>query len=137
MNEAISGAASGYVMGLVFLGIGWYLLVVLSKDPPPFLSSMLQYSSLGFVGMVLSFIGLSMWGIIGLVTGILYGISLEVVPGPGLGSPNFAYTLGVVLVSVILVIPYLFLFRRVLFGVCLLAVAFMGIFGWFLPYFAS
>jgi hypothetical protein len=137
VNEAISGAASGSLMGVVFLGMGWYLLVVLSKDPPSFLSSMLQYSSLGFGGMILSFIGLSVWGVIGLLIGILYGISLQVVPGPGLGSPNVVYTSGVVLVSVILVIPYLFLFRRVFFGVCVLAVAFMGIFGWFLPYFAA
>lgn len=137
MKEAVTGAASGYLMGLVFLGIGWYMLLSLSRDPPRFLRGLFRYSSLGFLGVMISFVALSMWGVIGLVAGILYGISLEVAPGSGLGSPNGTYTLGVVLVAIALAIPYLFLLRRVLLGVLALTVAFMGIFGWFLPYFAS
>ena len=76
------------------------------------------------------------WAVMGGILALLYRVSLGQAPGGGLGSPNLAYTLAVLGIAVLLAAPLAILFRRMLIGVLTVTIVFIGIFGWFLPYFA-
>ena len=76
------------------------------------------------------------WAVVGGILSLLYRVSLEQAPGGGIGSPNLAYTLAIVGMAIMLTAPLAVLFRRMLVGVLAVALLFIAIFGWFLPYFA-
>ena len=82
-------------------------------------------------------VGYPIWGIIGSLIGLIYEISTEQVPGSGLGSPNMVFTLAIVVVAVMMAAPFFLLFKRVAVGVLIITLSFIGVFGWFLPYFIS
>ena len=71
------------------------------------------------------------------MTGVLYQISVNEAPGGGIGSPNMVFTLAIVIVSVLMAAPFFILLRSVLPWVIALTLVFVGLFGWFLPYFAA
>ena len=137
MNNVVAGAASGFLMASVFVFAGAIMLFVLVKDPPPGFAPLferLSPSSLALSGVILAY---PTWAIIGAVMGLLYQISTEQAPGGGIGSPNLVFTLGVVVVSVMMAAPFVILLWRVVAGVLAIAVSFIGIFGWFMPFFAK
>ena len=137
VNTVVAGAASGMLMASVFVGAGVIMLFVLVKDPPPGMGPLLESlspSSLALAGSVLAY---PTWGIIGVVMGLLYQISIEQAPGGGIGSPNLVFTIGVVVVSAIMAAPFVILLWRVVPGVLAITVSFMGLFGWFMPFFAK
>ena len=76
------------------------------------------------------------WGGVGAVAGLLFWVSQREAPGGGLGSSNLVFTLAIVVVAAMLAAPLGLLLRRVVAGVLALAVAFMGLFGWLLPFLA-
>ena len=69
--------------------------------------------------------------------GLLYRTSTIEAPGGGLGTPNLVYTLAIVIVALAFVAPLAFLLRRVLAGLAVLTLTFIGIFGWLLPFVAQ
>ncbi len=77
------------------------------------------------------------WAFVGGVLGVLYGISAAQMPGAGFGSPNLFYTLSVAAAAVLTALPLVILRRDALLGVLALALVFIGIFGWLLPYFVA
>ena len=137
MNMVVAGAASGLLMASVFVGAGVIMLFVIVKDPPPGFGPLFERvppGTLVLSGVVMAY---PVWGIIGAVMGLLYKISTEQAPGSGIGSPNLVFTLGVVVVSVMMSAPFVVLLWRVVAGVLAIAVSFTAIFGWFLPFFAG
>ena len=72
-----------------------------------------------------------------MIIGVLYLVSVEQAPGGGLGSPNLAFTAAVVVIGAAMAAPFALLLRRVVAGVVAIALAFIGVFGWMLPYFAE
>ena len=72
-----------------------------------------------------------------MIMALLFTISSERAPGAGIGSPNLVFTTAVLVVTVMLAAPVALLLRRVLSGVLTLTLAFIGVFGWLLPYFAT
>lgn len=137
MSEVIAGAVSGFLMGMVFIGVGAVMMLAISKDPPPFLKNLLRGVSPVTFAMPLAFLSLAIWGLVGVVCGLLYRISLQQAPGVGLGSPNLAYTVGVLIVTAAMAPPFLYLLRRMLGSMAIMTGAFVGIFGWFLPFFSG
>ena len=77
------------------------------------------------------------WGAIGAVMGLLYNVSEEAAPRGGIGSSNLAFTLAVVIGAALFAVPLWALFRRMKIGLAVMGLAFAGVFGWFLPLFAS
>ena len=124
-------------MASIFVCAGVLMLFSIVKDPPPGFQPLLDKFPPG--GLVMSAVVLAypVWGVIGVVMGVLYTISAEQAPGSGLGSPNLVFTVAVLVVAAMMAVPFVVLLRRVVVGVVAITAAFMGVFGWFLPYFAS
>ena len=137
MNEVIAGAASGLLMASVFVCAGVLMLFPIVKDPSPEFQAVFKKFPPGSLVLSVVILAYPTWGIVGAVSGLLYRISAEEASGSGLGSPNLVFTLGVVIVAVMMSAPFAVLLKRVVAGVLAIAVAFIGIFGWFLPYFAT
>lgn len=82
-----------------------------------------------------------LWGIFGGIAGLLYNIAIESAPGSGLGSSNSAFTLAVLILAAISMLPALafLLLKRKKWGLLLIVtnLAFAGIFGWLLPLLAN
>ena len=137
MTELVAGTASGLLMASIFVCGGVLTLFPLVKDPSPQFQALMDRTPPGTLVIGMTVLAYPVWGIIGAIGGILYGISVEQVPGRGLGSPNLAFTVAVVVVGVMMAAPFAVLLRRVIAGVLTITLAFIGVFGWFLPYFAE
>ena len=137
MSAVVAGTAGGFLMASLFICAGSLMMFSLVNSPTPAFRLIFDRFPPG--GVVLSIVALAypIWGIVGAIMGILYIISVEQLPGRGLGSPNLAFTLAVVVVAVMTAAPFAVLLRQVIAGVIAIAVAFVGVFGWFLPYFAE
>jgi hypothetical protein len=136
VSYVIAGTFSGLLMASVTAALGPIILFSLAKDPTPFFRALLDrvppiYMTLGLV--VLTY---PAWTVVGGVAGILYRVSLEQVPGRGLGSPNLVFTLAIVIVAIMLATPLALLLRRAMGGLAALTVIFVGVFGWLLPFMA-
>ena len=133
----IAGTASGLLMASIFICAGAMMLFVIVKDPPPGFAPILERFPPGAIVLSVTVMAYPVWGIIGAVMGLLYKISIEQAPGSGIGSPNMVFTLGVVVVSVMMAAPFVILLWRVVAGVLAIAISFIALFGWFLPFFAG
>ena len=136
MSYLIAGAFSGLLMASVTAAFGPIMLFSLAKDPTPIFRAILNrvppiYMTLGLV--VLTY---PAWTVAGGAAGLLYRVSLEQLPGKGLGSPNLAFTIAIVVVAIMLVTPVALLLRRVIAGLAAMTVIFIGVFGWLLPFMA-
>ena len=67
----------------------------------------------------------------------LYWAGTEAVPGGGLGAANLLSTMAIVLVGAAMATPLFLMLRRVAVGTAILALTFVGIFGWLLPFLAT
>ena len=137
VNGLIAGASSGFLMASVFVSAGVLMLFPMVREPSPGLQAILRKYPPGSLVFPVVLVAYPVWGVVGVVMGLLYEISVEQAPGAGLGSPNLVYTAAVLLATIMLAAPFLILLRRVIAGVIAIALAFVGVFGWFLPYFAT
>ena len=136
MSMVIAGTASGLLMASIFICAGSLMLFVIVKEPSPGFALLFERLPPGTIVLSVVAMAYPVWGIIGAAMGLLYKISTEQAPGSGIGSPNLVFTLGVVIVSVMMSAPFVVLLWRVVAGVLTIAVSFIALFGWFLPYFA-
>lgn len=138
MAELLAGISSGFLMGVIFVGLG-ALLVIPSRPigatPVPADEGKTISKKLS---MGLPFIAISVWGF-GL--GPLFGLSLLIfkraLPAGGLGSSNLAYTLSILFLAGLFTIAVLVLQRSRLKEKMTLIICFAAIFGWLLPLLAS
>ena len=137
MSSIIAGAAGGLLMASVFVCTAMLMLFALVRDTPPGFRPILQKFPPGRLALSVTFLAYPAWGILGVVMGVLYNISTEQAPGSGLGSPNLVFTASVVVVTAMMAAPFFLLLRRLLPGLLTITIAAIGVFGWFLPYFAE
>ena len=137
MTTMLVGAASGLLMASIFVCAGALTLFPLVRDPSPQFRALMDRTPPGTMVIGLTVLAFPVWGIIGAIIGVLYLISVEQAPGGGLGSPNLAFTAAVVVIGAAMAAPFAVLLRRVVAGVMAVALAFIGVFGWMLPYFAE
>ena len=133
----IEGVASGLLMASFFVCAAVLMLFAIVKDPPSGWRPILEKLSPGRLTMSIVLLAYPAWGVIGLVMGLLYQISRVQLPGPGMGSPNVAFTLGVILVALAMAAPFFILLKRLIVGVLTITLSFIATFGWFLPYFSG
>ena len=108
--------------------------IVRERTRRPETSGRMPLSSiLVFAAIVFAYPG---WAIIGVIAGIIYSLSVEHAPGAGLGSPNLFFTFLVLVVTFMIALPVVVLLRRFYLGILATILAIVGLFGWFLPYFA-
>jgi hypothetical protein len=136
LMDIVVGLICGLLMGSVSLGALIYIFLTnrdiydrLAKRLPMAISPTLVMLSLVF--------GLPpAWCIFGVIAGALYHWAINASPGAGLGSSSSVFTLAIICLTVLLMLPALFLIiRRKKLGWLFFTVdlIFAGFFGWLLP----
>lgn len=134
MVAFIAGAAAGLIYMLVFVAVAPMMVFSLARDsdsPAGAIVRRVNPTTL-MLGMVVA--AYPVWTLSGGMLGLVYRLGTQVAPGPGLGSGNLTYTLTLALVTLMVAVPAIVLLRRVALGVVVIAVAFVGIYGWLLPF---
>lgn len=137
MDSVIIGAASGFLVASVAVCAGELMLFNIVKDPPAELQPLIDRLRPEVLAMSIVILMFPFWGVVGVAMGLLYEISVSEVPGPGLGSPNLAFTVAVTVATVLLAAPMVVLLRKVMIGVLVIVGVVIALFGWFLPHMAN
>ena len=123
-------------MGSVFLGALIYLFLT-NRDLYDRLAKRLPQGIPPTLVMLSLVIGVPpAWAIFGAIAGALYHMAVDASPGAGLGSSSSIFTLAIICLTVLLMLPALFLIiRRKKLGWLFFTInlMFAGIFGWLLP----
>ena len=135
--DILAGLVCGLAMGTVSLGAGIFILFS-SRDLYERLGRRLPQGISPTLVMIAALFAVPpMWGMFGAIVGALYNIATESAPGSGLGSFNSVFTLAILILTAVAMLPALalLLIKRIKWGSLLLLMnlAFAGIFGWLLP----
>ena len=137
LDPFIDGAVLGMLMASVFIAVSMIsLFLVLKNHREQTMPVMEKYSPMS-LAMGIVAVSYPTWAVLGGMLALLYRISLEQAPGVGVGSPNMAFTLAIVVIALMMAAPLAIVFRKMLGGVLTVTLVFVGIFGWLLPYFAA
>lgn len=124
-------------MGTVVLGAGIFILIStpniyvrLGKFLPQRLPP-----ALAILFLVIAIPPL--WGLFGVISGLLYRLADDSFPHAGLGSSNYAFTLATLCVAFLLTTLLLITRKKLALLGLIMNAAFVGIFGWLLPLLAS
>jgi hypothetical protein len=136
LRDVLAGLISGLLMGSVYLAALIYIFFTnrdlydrLAKRLPQGISPVLIMLSL-VVGLPPA------WCVVGVIAGALYNVAVNALPGSGLGSSNYIFTVAIIGLTALLMLPALFLIiKRNNWGWLFFAtnLIFLGIFGWVLP----
>ena len=130
----IAGTAAGLMFMLVFVAVAPLIVFSLARETESRVGAFVRRVNPTTLMLGLVVLAYPTWTLLGGVLALLYRLSVQQAPGSGLGSGNMVYTFAVVFATLIGAVPGVLLLRRVVFGVVALAVAFMGIYGWLLPF---
>ncbi len=137
MAELFSGFVVGYAFSLLFTAVA-AVMVIEARSEVPYLSKAIAPNinavQLAVPISLLSFLG---WTLVGLALGAVYRAARLNLAGGGLGSPNWPFTLGILLATVAFLAVVYYAWRRVRLPVLLTAVVFAGMFGWGMPHLAE
>ena len=136
LEAFIDGAVLGMLMASVFITVAMISLFLVLKNRREQMMPVMEKYPPMTLAMGIVALSYPTWAVIGGTLALLYRVSLEQAPGNGFGSPNLAYTLAISGMAILLATPLAVLLRRMLVGVFIITLAFVAIFGWFLPYFA-
>jgi len=136
LMDVLSGLICGLFMGSVSLGVLIYIFFTnrdiydrLAKRLPPGIPPTLV--------MLSCVVGLPpAWAIFGAIAGALYNMAADASPGAGLGSSNSIFTLAIICLTVLLMLPALFFIikrKKLSWLLFVINLVFAGIFGWLLP----
>jgi len=139
--DILAGLVCGLAMGTVSLGAG-ILILFTGRDLYERLSRRLpQGISPTIIMLATLFAVPPLWGVFGAIAGLLYNIATESAPGSGLGSYNSVFTLAILILAALAMLPAmaLLLLKRRKWGALLIVmnIAFAAIFGWLLPLLAN
>ena len=136
--EILIGGASGLLMGTMFINAAALSILLPKRSPSMATTFLLRGSSSLSMSLLLPLMIMAAWGVVGSVVGLLYIASEEVFPEDGLGSPNRVFTISVLIFTANALMLGLLRARRwdwwEGYG---LALAFVGIFGWLMPWLAD
>ena len=137
LKDVLAGLICGLLMGSVYLAALIYILYT-NRDIYDRLSKRLPQGITPVSVMLALVVGLPLtWGLVGAIAGALYNVAIDSAAGSGLGSSNQLFTLVIIGLTALLMLPALFLIiKRNKWGWPFLAtnIIFLGIFGWVLPF---
>ena len=137
MAEVFSGFILGYAVSLVFTAVA-AVAVVDARSRVPYLAKAIAPNiNAVMLAVPISIVAFLFWTMAGMVLGLLYRGALDHLPGAGLGSPNWAFTLGVLLFTLTVLAAVFYAWQRLPWLVAALGALFGGLFGWALPYMAK
>lgn len=136
MPEAFAGFLCGYALSLIVTPL-LALALVRGRVSSPFLRTAVpEGTNLMALSIVLHLFLLLVCTAIGMLLGLmLWGLE-DSRPAGGLGSPNLVYTIVVVAMAAIAVLPLGVVLRRQRAGLLAAGLLFAITFGWLLPYLA-
>ncbi len=136
MAEVLAGAVLGYVMSLVAV---WpiSLGLVRARARVPTLARAIAPNISPLMLTVPVSLLLFTWGpLVGIILGLLYRGASDHLPGAGLGSPNWSYTVGVLAFAGLVLAGAAYVWWRLPWWLVLSLAVWAGAFGWGLPYLA-
>jgi len=135
--EVFSGFVVGYAFSLLFTGVAAVMLIE-ARGRVPYLAKAIA-PNIGAVQLAvpISILAFLAWTLVGLLLGLAYRAARLNLAGGGLGSPNWPFTLAIVMATVVFLAIVLYAWRRVPWRVLLMALAFAGMFGWGMPHLAE
>jgi len=137
MAEVFSGFVLGYAMSMVFSAIA-AVMVVDARSRVPYLAKAIAPNiNPVMLAVPISLLAFLIWTMVGMVLGLLYRSARDHLPGAGLGSPNWPFTLGVLLFTLAGLAVILYAWQRLPWQATFLALLFAGLFGWAMPYMAQ
>ena len=137
MAEAFAGFVVGYAFSLLFTGVT-AMMVIDARSRVPFLSRAIAPNiSAVQLAVPISLMAFVAWTLVGLLLGLAYRAARLNLAGGGLGSPNWGFTLGVLVATAAFLAVVYYAWRRLHWPVLLSAAAFAGMFGWAMPHLAE
>lgn len=137
MAEVFAGFIAGYLMAVVFTGLGAVMLAR-SRARSPFLARAIAPNLTPvMLAVPISVFAFLVWTAVGMILGLLYRGAVANLPGAGLGSPNLAFTLAILLFALTNLGMMVMLLRRPNWPLVSMALTFIGAFGWMLPHLAE
>ncbi len=134
MVHFIAGAAAGLVLMLVFVAIAPLMVFSLARDAQSSAGEFVRRVNPTTLMLGLVVLAYPTWTLLGGLLALIYRLMDQVAPGPGPVSGNGLYILMLILLMLLAAVPAALLLRNVAYGVAVLGVAFMGIYGWLLPF---
>jgi hypothetical protein len=135
--EAFAGFVVGYAFSLLFTGVT-AMMVIDARSRVPFLSRAIAPNINAVqLAVPISLMAFVAWTLVGLLLGLTYRAARLNLAGGGLGSPNWGFTLGVLLATAAFLAVVLYAWRRLSWPVLVSAAAFAGMFGWGMPHLAE
>jgi len=136
MAEVFAGFVCGYAVALIFTPVV-ALTIIRARSRVPYLAKAIAPNiSAVALTVPISLFAFLIWTAIGMVLGLLYRGAEQNIPQGGLGSPNLLYTALVVSFGASALMLIALGLRRLPWPVLVIGVAFVGGFGWAMPYLA-
>jgi hypothetical protein len=136
MAEVFAGFVCGYAIALLFTPLV-ALTIISARSRVPFLAKAIAPNiSAVALTVPISLFAFLIWTAIGMVLGLLYRGAEQNIPQGGLGSPNLLYTALVFSFGTSALMIIALGLRRLPWQVLVIGVAFVGGFGWAMPYLA-
>lgn len=137
MIDVLAGWVVGYAFALIFTGLASVMLID-ARSRVPFLARAIAPNiNAVMLAVPISIVAFLWWTLVGLAMGALYSAARKGIPGGGLGSPNWPYTLGVLLAGAAFLALVCYGWRRLRWEVVALVIAFVALFGWGMPHLAE
>ena len=136
MAEVFAGFVCGYAIALLFTPLV-ALTIISARSRVPFLAKAIAPNiSAVALTVPISLFAFLIWTAIGMVLGLLYRGAEQNIPQGGLGSPNLLYTALILSFGMSALMIIALGLRRLPWQVLVIGVAFVGGFGWAMPYLA-
>jgi hypothetical protein len=129
----VVGAASGLIMMLIFVAVTPLMVFSLARDESHWTNSFIQRVQPTTLMLGIVALAFPAWTTFGVVLALLYRASEIGVPGGTIGSFNMVYSGVLSITAIAFAVPVGILLRKVVNGVAVLTLSFVGVFGWLLP----
>ena len=137
MSYIIAGAVGGTLMASVFMAVAPVMLFVIAKHPSPKLAAILYRVPVRLIMIGTVVIGYPIWALLGAGIGLLcWGIA-ESRPDQSLGNSHLLFATVITGMGAAIAYPFILALKKVLVGTILLALVFVVIFGWLVPFLAT
>jgi hypothetical protein len=135
--EVFSGFVVGYAFSLLFTAMA-AVMVIEARGRVPYLSKAIAPNINAVqLAVPISILAFLAWTMVGLLLGLIYRAARLHLAGGGLGSPNWPFTLAILMTTLAFVAVVYYAWRRVPWRVLLTALAFAAMFGWGMPHLAE
>lgn len=134
MAEALAGFVCGYALAIVLTPVVAIALVRARANSALLGQVLPEGTSFAALSVVLHVFGVLTLTALGLVLGLALAGLEERNPAGRLGSPNGAFTILVLAITAIAVLPMAVVMRRARLPLLAVGLVFVLVFGWIMPY---